>query len=248
MECLKAELIGEGICEQYLKNEMKATFNNEVHLCANCEASCYGHCYGEVRAREFIFHCRPRSKYNIGGYDKDVQIGICDNHYRILMLETKGKTPEMYGWDLDDALDILLCCDFKDKYTFWYCDIHHEGYLIKSNNTDEVSRSHIMCNSPSISSYKCNHTNWHKKGIINYDGKKVTEIEEVLTNYNTLTLTETKNKFDFIHYSYEYFDEYKYISEISGNDFRRYYNDNFIMIDEDSVLTKWFKDKINFTS
>ena len=242
MECLKAELIGEGICE------MKATFNNEVHLCANCEASCYGHCYGEVTAREFIFHCRPRSKYNIGGYDKDVQIGICDNHYRILMLETKGKTPEMYGWDLDDALDILLCCDFKDKYTFWYCDIHHEGYLIKSNNTDEVSRSHIMCNSPSISSYKCNHTNWHKKGIINYDGKKVIEVEEVETNYNTLTLTETKNKFDFIHYSYEYFDEYKYISEISGNDMRRYYNDNFIMIDEDSVLTKWYKDKINFTS
>jgi len=75
----------------------------------------------------------------------------------------------------------------------------------------------------------------------------VIEIEEVLTNYNNAR-SESKNKFEFIYYSYEYFDEYKYISEISGNDMRRYYNDNFIMIDEDSVLTKWFKDKINFTS
>ena len=241
-QILKAVLIGEGMCEELIKSTLK---DDVVHLCINCEASCYGHCSGEARSREFIFHCRPRSKYNMSGYDKNVQIGICDNHYRILMLETKGKIPEMYGWDIDDALDILSCCVFKDKYAFWYCDIHCEGYLIKNNNTDEVPRSHLMCNSPS-SSYKCNNTNWHKKGVINYDGTKVIEIEEVLTNYNN-TRSESKNKFEFIHYSYEYFDEYKYISEASGNLIRRYYNDNFIIIEEDSALTKWFKDKINFT-
>lgn len=78
-----------------------------------CEAECYGNCSGKISGRKFIYYCQPRAKYNMIEYDQDVIVNVCDMHYHRIMLKTNGKTPEMYGWDLADALDILSCCDFS---------------------------------------------------------------------------------------------------------------------------------------
>lgn len=173
-------------------------YKMEVYLCEyKCKASHYGNCSNQVNEHDFIYHYRPRSKYNAKCTDETVQVSMCDLHYNWLVMKTGEKIPEMYGWDLDDALNILSYCDFTDKkYTFWRCDIHDDGFLIKNTNTDKVPDECHMCNSQHINK-KCDSSNWHKKGVIVYDGENVIEIEKVNIIY--------ENCFEFLH---GYYDEY----------------------------------------
>ena len=198
-------------------------YKTEVYECeCKCEARRYGNCSKQVTDYDFICHYRPKSKYNAKGYDETIQVSMCDVHYNWLVMKTGQKIPEMYGWDLDDALDILSYCDFTDKkYTFWYCDMHDDGFLIKNNNTDKVPDECQMCNSPH-SKNKCDSSNWHKNGVIVYDGQNVIELEKVNIIY--------ENSFEFLH---GYYDEYTktYIENKVDSDFKKY-------------LAKWFNSKI----
>ena len=190
-----------------------------------CEAGCYGNCSGRIAGRKFIYHYRPKAKNNKTiAYDKDVIVDICDLHHQWILLKTKGKTPEMYGWDLADALDLLSCCDFTNTiYTFWYCTKHDEGMLIRDSNIEEVSEGCKLCNGFN-SRHNCDDSHWIRKGVINYDGKDIIELKEVQKAYSQYGGT-----FNLMQYAFGYMEKgkEKYEQKDFGNDspiFKWFYN------------------------
>ena len=66
-----------------------------------------------------------------------------------------------------------------DKLAFWYCTFHDFGYLIKDHNTDDVPTWFGMCRSG-----LCSCSDWYRKGVIQYDGVAVTELEDVQFDYS----------------------------------------------------------------
>ena len=76
-----------------------------------CEAQYYGNCGGHLTKRQIIWHCRPRSKdlcKGHGAYDATAEIILCNGHYKqITDLYENQQLPELYGWDLKDAMDGL---------------------------------------------------------------------------------------------------------------------------------------------
>jgi len=170
-----------------------------------CEAGCYGNCSGKISGRKFIYHYRPKAKNNKTiAYDKDVIVDICDLHHQWVLLKTKGKTPEMYGDCLADALDMLSCCDFTNTiYTFWYCVKHDDGTMILDNNIEKVPDGCKLC-SGFNSRHNCDESNWVQKGVINFDGKDIIEIKEVQKSYS-----QYGGSFNLMTYAFGYREKSK---------------------------------------
>jgi hypothetical protein len=210
-----------------------------------CSAESYGHCTGQINEYTYFFHYKQQvSKNVILCHDDEehheeqiIKVNICAFHRNWILCSNQGKEPEVYGWNIEDALDSLFyCCQFKDKYTFWHCTVHDDGVLIKDQNTDEVPEWYCksMCRSEpgAILHNPCEQIDWYKKGVINYDGKMVAELEP-------LNMTEYTHKvgaagFKFEYYSYEYIvkDEKK---EKGKN----------VIFEENTPIKWWFQFKIN---
>ena len=99
------------------------------------------------------------------------------------------------------------------KYSFWYCTKHNTGFVIRDNNTQFVPDWHKMC-----CNGECCETDWYNKGIIEYDGIKVIELEKVQTYYG--------GGYNFIQYILK-------INDIHGS----------IELDDDEGLMTWFNKK-----
>jgi hypothetical protein len=100
---------------------------------AECFAVNYGSCGGYLNTHCIDWHCRPRSKdlsRGHGSYTDTTTVVLCDSHEKQIKEKNKNnKLPELYGWDLTDALDGLTCdltytgssvtechyCNFKQK-------------------------------------------------------------------------------------------------------------------------------------
>jgi hypothetical protein len=188
-----------------------------------CEAAAYGFCEGKIIKYTYPF------RYTCINQEY-LTVSICDFHHKRMLDKNKGREPETYGWTVDDALHNLFhCCEFNDKYTFWYCTVHDDGVLIKDQNTDEVPEWYANCmckDTPStILNNPCEQIDWYKTGVINYDGKVVTELEPVEppSYYDKIN-----GGFKFKYYSYEYLIKDK----------KRY-----IIVDEYSPIKSWFRMK-----
>jgi hypothetical protein len=137
--------------------------------------------------------------------DHTIKVNMCAFHRSWVLANNQGKEPETYGWNLEDALDGLFhCCNFKDKYTFWYCTVHDDGVLIKDQNTEEVPEWYCnsMCKTePGVVLHRpCEQIDWYKTGVINYNGKMIAELEPV---NNSDYYRNCEGGFKFEHYSYE---------------------------------------------
>lgn len=205
-----------------------------------CKASCYGYCSGAIKEYTYAFveHVKDtddtylekilEDSFEYDLTNKTIKVLICDFHHKLILLANKGKEPETYGWNIDDALFTLFnSCLLKDTYTFWYCTVHDDGILIKDKNTEEVPEWCVpyMCKFDAHSELAnpCEQIDWYKKGIINYNGIRVVELEPVDTFY--------RDEFQFEDYSYEYVVEDK--------NQRKH-----VIIEEYSPIKKWFSDKL----
>jgi hypothetical protein len=200
-----------------------------------CEAHMHGNCSGSVNDYGFLFHTRPLNSRS-SDYDSDdeqyINVDICDFHYELMVKANKGRNTETYGWNVEDALyNLFHCCEYKDKYTFWYCAVHDEGVLIKDQNTEEIPAwyAKTMCKAAhdSALAQPCDQMDWYKTGVINYDGKEVIEMETVEPPhfYNRM------GGFEFKYYAYEYLVEDKAKKNTA----------KYVIFEEDSPIKKWFK-------
>lgn len=119
---------------------------------------------------------------------------------------------------------------YTDKYAFWYCFQHDDGYLIKDNNIDDVPTWFKMCRG------KCDNSDWYRKGVINYDGKKVVELEEVQVDYSPYGGT-----FQFEVYSYSYQVMPEEILLEDGTELAVGFQEFDITEKDHKVLLDWFK-------
>lgn len=202
-----------------------------------CQAEKYGYCAGSVTEHEFIFHSSPLNQKPRSPDDEYfIKVDICDAHYKRVLEANKGIKPNnMYGWTADDALYNLFhyCCTFNDTFTFWYCTVHDDGVLVKDSNTDEVPEwcAPTMCkNEPdAVLCMQCDQMDWYKTGVINYDGKKVTELEYI---EGSAYYTRMGGGFVISNYAYEYLVEDKENKKAK-----------YIIFEEDSPIKNWFKQK-----
>jgi hypothetical protein len=187
-----------------------------------CSAHEYGYCKGKLNEYTYLFHYKQQVSKNVilcsdesNSEDHKIKVNMCAFHRAWVLANNQGKEPETYGWNRDDALDSLFyCCQFKDKYTFWYCALHDDGVLIKDQNTEDVPdwHWHNMCRTEpgAVLHNPCEQTDWYKKGVINYDGKMIAELEPVDNSeyYGTTNIggnsVNNKSGFKFEYYSYEY--------------------------------------------
>jgi len=103
-----------------------------------CEAEYYGKCGGQLRQREVMYHCRPRSKDVVRGhgpFDETAQVVLCDGHFKRICADYEGKLPELYGWDFADSLE---CLTAKLKYTGYPSSVFcvHCSFPIKDTETE----------------------------------------------------------------------------------------------------------------
>jgi hypothetical protein len=77
-----------------------------------CVAVNYGPCGGHLNTHPIIWHCRPRSKDLLKGhvaYDSTTNMVLCVSHEKQIKNKNENNMlPELYGWDLTDALDWLV--------------------------------------------------------------------------------------------------------------------------------------------
>lgn len=177
---------------------------------SKCSAEHYGYCNGKVKEYSYHLHYKQVSKNVILCSEEDdhnIKVNMCAFHRAWVLSNNQGKEPETYGWNVEDALDGLFhCCNFKDKYTFWYCTVHDDGVLIKDQNTEEVPEWYCnsMCKTePGVVLHRqCEQIDWYKTGVINYDGKMIAELEPI--DRDRYSSTGNGGGFKFEHYSYEY--------------------------------------------
>jgi hypothetical protein len=111
-----------------------------------------------------------------------------------------------------------MAAEYTNKLAFWYCYKHDDGFLIKDNDTSRVPDWCKMCNSQ-----KCDPDDWAVKGIIDYDGWRVTELTDIFLDYDRYCGG----------YEFEYF-YHNYYTETGRVD-----------IIPDSPLDKWFQTKLS---
>ena len=129
-----------------------------------CVAENYGKCGGQLRDRDVLFHCRPRSKDLTRGhepFDQTKQVILCDGHFKRISDDYENKQlPELYGWDFADALDGLTCrlqhtwrtplfclhCNCKMKDTVTETGACHDTCI--SLTQHGAQWDHCRCNKP----------------------------------------------------------------------------------------------------
>ena len=107
-------------------------------------------------------------------------------------------------------------CYKSNKYTFWYCTRHNNGFLIKDDITSYVPSWHKMCHTD-----ECSYKDWHQKGIIEYNFDSIIELEKVHTYYGCYG-----GGFNFIQYSMDVMDI-----------------DGVIEFDNNELIIAWFHKK-----
>jgi len=144
-----------------------------------CQVENYGKCCGQLRDREVMYHCRPRSKDLTRGhepFDQIRQVLLCDGHFKRISDDYENKQlPELYGWDFADALDgltyrlqhtvrtALLClhCDCKMKDTVTETGACNDTCI--SLTQHGAQWDHCRCNQPVTcvcESFKNNPLHW----------------------------------------------------------------------------------------
>lgn len=112
---------------------------------AECFAVHYGPCGGHLNTRSIIWHCRPRSKdlcRGHGPYDDTTNVVLCDSHEKQIKEKNENnKLPELYGWDLKDALDGLTCDLTHTGSAVTHCD--HCDYEKKTMGTETGACSYV---------------------------------------------------------------------------------------------------------
>jgi hypothetical protein len=113
-----------------------------------CFAVNYGPCGGHLNTREVKWHCRPRAKdlcRGHGAYDETTNVVLCASHEKQIKEKNENNMlPELYGWDLKDALDGLVC------------DLTHTSYELLNRNCDHcLCRQKTMGTETGACSYVC---------------------------------------------------------------------------------------------
>lgn len=112
---------------------------------AECFAVHYGPCGGHLNTRSIIWHCRPRSKdlcRGHGPYDDTTNVVLCDSHEKQIKEKNENnELPELYGWDLKDALDGLTCDLTHTGSAVTHCD--HCDYEKKTMGTETGACSYV---------------------------------------------------------------------------------------------------------
>jgi hypothetical protein len=151
-----------------------------------CAAVKYGYCRGFLQQVNILYQCTKSSHKKV--YEEDVE--LCQFHCERILAKQHGILPDISGETLETALTNLFnaCCKFPDIYTFWYCNYHDDGFLIKdsSANTQKLPKwceREQLCTKRNSTSKNCEDVDWSQKGVIHYDGHNVVEIEQVHTNY-----------------------------------------------------------------
>ena len=194
-----------------------------------CQAECYANCSGKIREREFISNYKVNNQKNQKNNlcNNNDQIYFCDFHYNCIMTKNNGVKPELYyEWNIGESIYDLIneTCNYSNLHTFWYCERHNDGFLIKDNDTTKVPEWCKMCHSKN-----CDQSWWVNKGVIDYDGKRVIELGDI---YNDNYYDKMGGGFKFKFYSNE-------IIIISENNIEQ----NSIDIDKNSEIMFWFNKK-----
>lgn len=141
-----------------------------------CAANKYRYCRGFTQRLNIIYHCTTP----FGLSEEDID--LCYFHCERVLNKDRA---DIQGDTLDMALTTLFdnSCTFTQIYTFWYCNHHDEGFLIKDASTDVIpswcNREHLCIKK----NHTCDDLDWYQKGVINYDGQEVVELENVHVNY-----------------------------------------------------------------
>ena len=197
----------------------------------HCQANCCGNCNGEISKREFICRYRPTPNNEYGG-NFPKTISFCDFHYYCIMTKNDGISPTpYYEYDLGDAIYELITeyCKLTNLYTFWYCEYHDNGFLIKDNDTSKVPEWFKMCND----SINCDQIWWCNKGVIDYDGKHVIELKNNPIANDRNYYNRVGGDFKFKFYSSQIFEK-------QYNENTNKYESKEFEIVEISPLNAWF--------
>ena len=191
----------------------------------NCQAECYDNCSGKIIERNFISNYKQNNQKN-NLYNNYDQIYFCDFHYNCILTKNNGVKPEIYyEWNIGESIYDLIneTCNYSNLHTFWYCERHDDGFLIKDNDTTKVPDWCKMCECTN-----CDRSWWVNKGVIDYDGNRVIELGII---YDDNYYDKMCGGFKFKFYSNKI-----YISENN-------IESNTIGIDENSELMFWFNKK-----
>jgi hypothetical protein len=104
---------------------------------AECVAERYGKCGGQMQTCELVYHCRPRAKDLDRGhaaYDDKLKVLLCEKHQTdIAEHEANKHLPEVYGWDITDALDGMTS---RLKYTGKPDNVYCEHCTLRQQPSD----------------------------------------------------------------------------------------------------------------
>ena len=123
---------------------------------------------------------------------------------------------------------------YNNKFAFWYCTYHDDGFLVKDDFIEDVPAWFKMCRSE-----KCSCSDWYRKGVIDYDGNQVREIEQVQTDYSLYS-----SDFFFAAYSFSYHVKPDDILLKDGTELTVGFEEIDILPTTHNALYNWFERKI----